>query len=326
MCELTVREAVRQALAEELRRDEKVFLLGEDIGKYGGSFGVTQGLYEEFGPERVMDAPIVENGFSNLAVGAALAGYRPVVEYMFSDFVTVAMDAIANQAAKLRFMLGGQVEVPVVFRAPAGSGTGAAAQHSQSLEAWFCHLPGLYVLAPSQPRDAKGLLKAAIRCNSPVLFLEHKLGYDVSGEVPDEEEVLPIGRAEVKRPGKDLTLISYSHTLIKCLKAAEELAWEGIDAEVLDLRTLSPLDTQAIIASAKKTGRVLVVHEAVERFGVGAEVSALIHESDAFYSLKKPVKRLGGASMPMPFTPALEAQAIPQVENICQCARELVKG
>lgn len=325
MAIITLKQAVSDALAEEMRRDEKVFMIGEDMGVYGGCFGVTKGFLEEFGEDRIIDAPIVENSYTSLAVGAAMAGYRPVVEYMFSDFVTVAMDAIVNQAAKQRFMLGGQVKIPMVIRTPAGSGSGAAAQHSQSLETWFCHVPGLQVIMPSTPYDAKGLLKSAIRNDNPVLFFEHKIGYSVKGEVPEEEYLIPIGKADIKRQGKDLTIISYSYTLHKALKAAEMLEKDGIDAEVLDLRTLSPLDTETIIASVKKTGKVLIVHESVQKHGVGAEVAAVIGDSEAFFHLDRPIRRLGGMFIPIPYSPELEAQAVPQVETIYQAAKDLLK-
>lgn len=325
MSVITFLQAVSGALREEMRHDEKVFLLGEDMGVYGGCFGVTRGFLEEFGPERVMDTPITENSFSNIAVGAAMAGYRPVVEYMFSDFILVAFDAIANQAAKQRFMLGGQVQIPVVFRTPAGSGTGAAAQHSQSLEALLCHIPGLKVVMPSTPYDAKGLLKSAIRDNNPVAFFEHKLGYAVKGEVPDEEYLIPLGKADIKRRGSDITIISYSYTIHKCLEAANMLEKDGIDAEVLDLRTLCPLDRETIIESAKKTGRVLITHEAVQKFGVGAEVASIIADSEAFFYLDRPIRRLGGEDIPIPYTPELERLAVPQADTIYAAAKELMR-
>lgn len=325
MAEITVRQAIADALAEEMRRDSRVFLIGEDLGCYGGCFGVTCGFLEMFGADRVVETPITENAFTAMAVGAAMAGYRPVVEFMFSDFVTVAMDAIVNQAAKQRFMTGGQVKVPMVMRAPAGSGTGAAAQHSQSPESWFCNVPGLKVVTPSTPYDAKGLLKSAIRNDDPVIFFEHKLGYSVTGEVPGGEILVPMGRADIKRPGRDVSIISYSYTLIRALEAAAMLEKDGIDAEVVDLRTLSPLDTETIIASAKKTGRVLIAHESVQDYGAGAEVAAVIAGSDAFFSLNKPVGRLGGLFMPMPFSPGLEAQAVPQAGDIYLRAKELLK-
>lgn len=325
MSRITYAQAVTEALREEMRRDGRVFLIGEDLGVYGGAFDVTRGLLDEFGEERVIDTPISEGGFTGVAGGAAMAGHRPVVEIMFSDFMTCAMDLICNQAAKQRFMLGGQVSVPMVLRTPFGSGTGAAAQHSQSLEAWFCHVPGLKVIAPSTPYDAKGLLKAAIRDNDPVIFFEHKLLYRREGEVPGDEYVLPIGKADVKRQGQDLTIVSYSLTAQKALEAAEILQREGIDAEVLDLRTLYPLDREAVIGSVKKTGRVLITHEGVQKFGVGAEISAVIAESDAFHSLKAPIRRLGGEDIPVPFARELEAMVVPQVETICAQARELLK-
>jgi pyruvate dehydrogenase E1 component beta subunit len=324
MSNITYQQAVADALKEEMRRDDKVFLLGEDMGVYGGCFGVTRGFLDEFGEDRIMDTPISEGGFTGMAVGAAMAGYRPVVEYMFSDFVTCAMDLITNQAAKARFMLGGQVSVPLVIRTPAGSGTGAAAQHSQSLEAWFCHVPGLKVVMPSTPRDAKGLLKSAIREDNAILFYEHKLLYQTKGEAPDEEYLLPIGEARVMREGKDVTIISYSLTALKALKAAEMLEKEGIDAEVLDLRTVSPLDQDRIIASAKKTGRVLVTHESVEKFGVGAEVASVINDSEAFFYLDRPVKRFGGEDIPIPYSPQLEVQVAPQAETIYERVKQLL--
>lgn len=325
MGEITFKQAISDALREEMRRDEKVFLIGEDMGVYGGCFGVTKGFLDEFGEDRIIDAPIAENAYTSMAVGAAMAGYRPVVEYMFSDFVAVAMDSIVNQAAKQRFMLGGQVKIPMVMRTPAGSGSGAAAQHSQSLETWFCHVPGLKVVVPATPYDAKGLLKAAIRDDNPVLFFEHKIGYSVKGEVPEEEYLLPIGKADIKRRGKDLTIISYSYTLHKALKAAEMLEKDGIDAEVLDLRTLSPLDHEAIIASVKKTGRVLIAHESVQNYGAGAEVAAVISDSEAFFYLDRPIKRFGGQFIPIPYSPQLEAEAVPQPDTIYQCAKVMLK-
>lgn len=324
MSVITYKQAVSDALAEEMRRDEKVFMMGEELGPYNGCFGVTKGFLEEFGPDRIMDTPISEGAFTGMAVGAAMMGYRPIVEYMFSDFVTCAMDLIANQAAKQHFMLGGQVKVPMVMRTPAGSGTGAAAQHSQSLEAWFAHVPGLKVIMPSTPYDAKGLLKAAIRDDNPILFYEHKIGYSVKGEVPEEEYLIEIGKADTKREGKDLTIISYSYTLQKCLQAAAELEKEGIDAQVVDLRTIYPLDAEHIIQSVKKTGKALIVHESVQKFGVGAEVAAVIADSEAFFYLDRPIKRFGGLDVPIPYSPELEAQVVPQVDTIVKAAKELL--
>ncbi len=325
MSQITFLQAVSDAIREEMRENDKVFMIGEDMGVYGGCFGVTRGFLDEFGPERIIDTPISENGFTNMAIGAAMAGYRPIVEYMFSDFIAVAFDAIVNQGAKQRFMLGGQVKIPVVFRTPAGSGTGAAAQHSQSLEALVCHIPGLKVIMPSTPYDAKGLLKSAIRDDNPVLFFEHKLGYAVKGEVPDESYTLPIGKADIKREGKDITIISYSYTIHKCIEAAKLLEKDGIDAEVLDLRTLSPLDSKTIIESVKKTGRVLITHESVQKFGVGAEVASVIADSEAFFYLDRPIRRFGGEDIPIPYQPQLEKLVVPQVDSIYDAAKQLLK-
>ncbi len=264
MRELTTAQAIREALAEEMRRDPRVFLLGEDIGIYGGAFGVTNGLLEEFGPERVRDTPIAESAVVGCAIGASLLGMRPVVEIQFSDFITNAMDAIVNQAAKIRYMFGGKARVPIVVRTPGGAGTGAAAQHSQSLEAWTAHVPGLKVVMPSDPAEAKGLLKAAIRDDNPVIFYEHKLLYRVKGPVPEEDYTIPIGKARVVRPGRDVTVIATSYQVQRALQAAELLAAEGVDVEIIDPRTLLPLDRDTIVESVAKTGRVVITHEAVE--------------------------------------------------------------
>ena len=307
MSKISYKQAVSDALREEMLRDDKVFIMGEDIAVYGGSYGITAGFLEEFGEQRVIDTPIAESGFTNMAVGAALCGYRPIVEYMFADFVSVCIDAIVNQAAKTHFMTGGQFSAPIVMRTPCCGGTGAAAQHSQAFEAWFAHTPGLKVILPSNPYDAKGLLKAAIRDDNPVIFYEHKLLYENEGEVPDGDYIVEIGKANVVREGTDVTLISYSLTLLQCLKAAEELAKLGISA------------------AAKKTGRVLIVHEAVTYFGVGAEVASAICESDALFSLKAPVRRLGSAYMPVPFSKPIEQQALPQIDDIVREAVRLYK-
>ncbi|MGE5494255.1 MAG: alpha-ketoacid dehydrogenase subunit beta [Burkholderiales bacterium] len=321
---ITYAKAVNEAMCEEMRRDPDVFLLGEDVGVYGGSFGVSAGMIDEFGPERVMDTPISEAAIAGAAVGAAAAGMRPIFEIMFSDFVTITMDQIVNQAAKLRFMTGGQAEVPLVLRTAGGCGTGAAAQHSQSLESWFCHVPGLKVIAPSTPYDAKGLLKAAIRDNNPVIFFEHKLLYKQSGEVPEEDYVLPIGKADVKRQGKDVTIITYSRMVNVCLEAAEKLSRQGVSAEVVDLRTLKPLDSEAIISSVKKTGRALIVHEACKTGGLGGEIAAILSD-EAFSYLKAPVKRLCGLDMPVPFSKELEKNAVPTVEAVRKAVMEIIK-
>ena len=321
---MNMRSAINEALAGEMARDERVFIMGEDVGKYGGGFGATQGLEERFGSDRVMDMPISEGAFTNMAVGAAMAGERPVVEFMFSDFVSEAMDGIVNQAAKMRFMTGGQASVPLVLRGACGCGTGAAAQHSQSLEAWFAHIPGLKVVMPSTPRDAAGLLRSAIRDDGPVVFLEHKLCYKLEGEVEDGDFTIPLGRADVKRRGSDLTIITYSYAAYKAMTAARKLASDGIDAEVIDLMTISPIDRETIERSVMKTGRAIIVHDAVESFGVGAEVSSILNEGRAFYALKKPVVRLGGAYMPVPFAKEIEREVTPDVDDICREARRLV--
>ncbi|HEY8679231.1 MAG TPA: alpha-ketoacid dehydrogenase subunit beta [Candidatus Dormibacteraeota bacterium] len=324
MSELSYKDALKAALSEEMRRDERVFLLGEDIGVYGGAFGVTDGLLREFGEDRVRDTPISEAAIAGAATGAALGGFRPVAEFQFFDFILIAMDQIINQAAKIRYMFGGNVSVPVVFRGPAGAGTGAAAQHSQSLEAIFAHIPGLKVIAPSTPRDAKGLLTAAIRDDNPVIFVEHKLLYKQKGEVPDGQFVLPIGVSEVKRQGKDVTVVATSIMVPRALAAANRLAVEGIEVEVIDPRTLSPLDMAPIEASIRKTGRVLVVHEAVKSGGIGAEIAARIAEGPAFDYLDSQVGRLGGAFTPVPYSDALERCAIPQEEDIVVAVKNLL--
>lgn len=325
MQEMTFAEAIRQTLREEMQRDERVFLMGEDIGIYGGAFGVTRGLVEEFGEKRVRDTPISEAAIAGCAIGAALTGSRPVAEFQFSDFMAIAMDQIVNQGAKIRFMFGGKAEVPVVFRAPLGSGTGAAAQHSQSLEAWFAHVPGLKVVLPSTPADAKGLLNAAIRDPNPVIFLEHKVLYRQKGLVPLGDWQIPLGQADVKRSGKDLTIVALSIMVPRALAAAERLAQEGIEAEVVDPRTLRPLDEETLVASVAKTGRALIVHEAVLTGGFGGEIAARLAASRAFYYLDAPIMRLGGAEVPIPYHPVLEKRATPQEEDIYQAARTLVR-
>lgn len=321
--EITYAEAIREALREEMRKDPSVFLIGEDIGVYGGAFGVTQGLLEEFGEERVIDTPISEAAIAGAAIGAALLGMRPVAEIMFFDFMTLCADQIVNQAAKIRFMFGGKAKVAIVVRSPAGSGTGAAGHHSGSLESWFTHVPGLKVVAPATPYDAKGLLKSAIRDDNPVIFVEHKLLYRVKGPVPEEEYVIPLGVGEVKRRGRDLTIVTYSLMVRRSLEAAEILSREGIDVEVVDVRTLRPLDEEVILESVRKTHRALVVYEP-PRFGAfGAEISALITEK-AFDDLDAPVMRLGGLEMPPPYNPHLERRIAPQVEDIVAACGELV--
>lgn len=325
MREITYAEAIREAMCEEMRRDDSVYFMGEDIGTYCGAFGVSKGMLEEFGPERVRDTPISETAYVGAGVGSAITGMRPIVELMFSDFVAVCYDQIINQAAKMHFMFAGKVSVPMVIRTAAGGGTGAAAQHSQSLEQMYCHIPGLKVVAPSTPYDAKGLLKTSIRDNNCVIFLEQKKLYRTKGEVPEEEYSIPLGLADVKRAGTDLSFITYGRCVQMCLEVAGKLAEEGIQAEVLDLRSLSPLDTDAIVKTAKKTGHVVIVHESVEFAGFGGEVASTITDSDAFYYLDAPVKRVGALFCPIPFNPMLESEVLPNVGRIEAAAREVLR-
>lgn len=324
MKEITYKDAVREAMVEEMRRDEDIIFLGEDIGVYGGAFGVSVGMVEEFGEERVRDTPISEAAIAGCAVGAAATGLRPIMEIMFSDFITIAMDAIVNQAAKMRYMFGGKAQVPMVVRTPGGSGTGAAAQHSQSLEAWMCHVPGLKVVAPSTPADAKGLLKAAIRDNNPVIFYENKLLYKTKGLVPEEDYIIELGKADIKREGSDVTVITYGRMLERCQEAAEVLAKENIDVEIIDLRTLYPMDKETIIKSVCKTGRALIVHEAAKTGGLGGEIAATIAESEAFDYLDAPIKRLAGKDVPIPYNPELEKAVVPRTDEIEDAIRSLI--
>ncbi|MFJ5963716.1 MULTISPECIES: alpha-ketoacid dehydrogenase subunit beta [unclassified Bacillus (in: firmicutes)] len=326
MREMSYLEAVREAMSQEMRQNQDVFILGEDIGVYGGAFGVTRGMIEEFGPERVRNTPISEAAIAGGAVGAALTGMRPILELQFSDFITIAMDQLVNQAAKTRYMFGGKGKVPLVVRTPAGSGTGAAAQHSQSLEAWMAHIPGLKVVQPSTAYDAKGLLKAAIDDDNPVIFYEHKLLYKTVGEVPEEPYSIPLGKADVKRSGKDVTIVATAIMVHKALEAAKALEAEGIDVEIIDPRTLVPLDEETIVESVKKTGKCIVVHEAVKRGGYGGEIASMIAESEAFDYLDAPIKRLGGLAVPIPYNPTLEKAVIPQVPDIIEAAKELVRS
>lgn len=324
MREITYLEAVREALTQEMERDERVFIIGEDVGVYGGAFGVTLGMVEKFGEERVIDTPISELGIAGAITGAALHGMRPVGEIMFMDFTTLATEQLVNQAAKIRFMFGGNATVPFVLRTPAGSGTGAAAQHSQSLENWFVHVPGLKVVMPSTAYDVKGLLISSIRDNNPVIFVEHKLLYKTKGVVPEEPYTIHLSTAEVKREGKDLTIVAYSIMIHRSLEAAEQLSEEGIEVEVVDPRTLNPLDKETIIQSVMKTGKVLVVHESCKTGGYGGELVAVIAESEAFDFLDAPIKRLAGRDIPIPYNRNLEYHTVPQVEDIVEAARELV--
>ena len=323
--ELTYAEAIREALAIAMEADPRVFTFGEDIGTYGGAFGVTGDLVHRFGQDRVMDTPISELGMAGVAVGAALTGMKPVLEFQFSDFSLLASEQIVNQAAKIRFMFGGKANVPLVIRMPAGSGTGAAAQHCQSIEAMFAHVPGLIVLQPSTPHDAKGMLLAALDNPNPVLIFEHKLLYKVKGPVPEGEYRVPIGEAAIRREGKDISIITTSIMSIRAQAAAEKLAQEGIDAEVIDLRTIRPMDVPAIVKSVKKTSRALIVYEGVKTLGVGAEVAAAIAESEAFDYLDAPIARLGGKEVPLPYNPVLEKAAVPQEDDIFHAAMKLVR-
>ena len=324
--ELSFAQAIQEALAIAMKADDRVFLMGEDIGVYGGAFQVTGDLSERFGVARVMDTPISELGGAGVAVGAALTGSRPVFEFQFSDFSALAMEQIVNQAAKLRYMLGGAVSVPVVFRLPTGSGTGAAAQHSQSLEAWFAHVPGLKVVEPTTPHDVKGMLLAAIADPDPVLFFEHKLLYKTKGPVPEGHYTVPLDKAEVRRAGRDVTIVTVGIMAPRAMEAAAELAKSGIEAEVIDPRSLRPLDMPAIIASVRKTTRLICVYEGVKTLGIGAEISAAIAESEAFAYLDAPIVRLGGAESPIPYSPVLEKAAVPQIADIVAAAMRLVQG
>jgi pyruvate dehydrogenase E1 component beta subunit len=326
MRELTYAEALREGLRQAMQADPCVFLIGEDIGVYGGAFGVTAGLIGEFGPERVIDTPISEAGIAGACIGAALTGMRPVGEIQFMDFVTLSMEQLVLQAAKVRFMFGGKASVPMVMRMPGGSGTGAAAQHSESLENWFVHVPGLKVVMPSNAYDAKGLLLASIDDPNPVIFIEHKLLYKAKGDVPEAPYRLPLSKTHVARAGKHVTVVATSIMVSRALQAADELAKEGIELEVIDPRTLKPLDDVPIIESARKTGRVLVVHEACETGGFGGEIVARVAGSEAFDYLEAPIRRLAGLDIPIPYNRDLEYQTVPQVESIIREARKLARN
>jgi pyruvate dehydrogenase E1 component beta subunit len=320
---LTYAQALNEALREEMQADERVFLMGEDIGLHGGIFRVTKDLYNEFGAERVRDTPISEAAFVGLGIGAAMVGMRPVVELLFMDFALVAADQIVNQAAKLRYMAGGAVSVPMVIRAQQGGGRGNGAQHSQSFESWFAQVPGLITVAPSTPADAKGLLKSAIRAGNPVMFIEHKLLYNTKGEVSAGEHIVPIGKANVKRVGRDITIVSYSRTVLLALEAAEQLSQSGIEAEVIDLRTIEPLDMDTILESARGTARLLVVHESHTNCGIGAEIIARVNEQ-APHVLVAPARRLGAKHVPIPVAEALEDAVLPQVADIVRTVEEMM--
>ena len=324
--EMSYSEAIRDAMDIALESDERVVLMGEDIGVYGGAFQVTGDLVHKYGADRVMDTPISELAGAGVAVGAALTGLRPIFEFQFSDFAALAMEQIANQAAKLRYMLGGAVSVPLVMRFPAGSGTGAAAQHSQSLEAWLAHVPGLKVVQPATPFDVKGMLLAALEDPDPVMIFEHKVLYKMKGEVPKGHYTVPLGKAEVRRDGSDVTVVATSVMLHKALTAAEDLVTKGISAEIIDLRSVRPIDRETVLASVRKTGRLVCVYEAVKTLGIGAEISAMVAESDAFDFLDAPILRLGGTENPIPYNPELERASVPQVNGIVAGVQDLVGG
>ncbi len=324
MREITFLEAVREALKQEMELDENVFIMGEDVGAFGGCFGVTAGLFDQFGAERVRDTPISESGIMGAALGAALMGLRPVPELMFIDFTPVCMDYLTNQAPKVRYMCGGQVKkLPLVIRTTSGGWIRAAGQHSQSLEGWFTQVPGLKVVMPGTPADAKGLLTASLRDNNPVLFIEHKVLYGVVGPVPEEQIVIPLGKADVKREGSDITLITYGYMLQKCLAAAEELAGEGINAEVIDLRTLSPMDHEALAKSVHKTHKAVVVQEAYESAGLAGQVIKSLMESSFDY-LDAPVKTVAAYDTVIPFSPPLEDEMLPNEAKIVKAVKEIM--
>ncbi len=315
MREITYGEAAVEAIGEEMEKDDRIFYMGEDVGRFGGPYGTTKGLWEKFGDARVKDTPMSEAAIVGYGLGAAITGMRPIVEIMFVDLLCLAMDQIVNQVAKIHYMFGGKAMVPLLIRVPFGGLRRAAAQHSQHLEAWFLHTPGLKIVVPSTPHDVKGLLKTAIRENNPVMSLEHILLYQIKGDVPEDEYTLPMGRAQVKREGKDVTVISYSLMIHRCLSVAERLHREGIELEIIDLRSLYPLDMETVVASVKKTNRVAVVHQASLRGGVGAEVGMQITEA-AFDYLDAPVKRIAAQDVPVPFSPVLEDFVVPTEERI----------
>jgi len=320
--ELTFAQAIREALAEEMRRDSRVCILGEDVAEAGTPFKVLSGLVEEFGTARVIDTPISEAGFTGVGVGAAMTGMRPVIDIMFGDFLTLTMDQMVNQAAKVHYMSGGKWKVPMVLRTTLGATRRSAAQHSQSLHAWLCHVPGLKVVMPSTPYDAKGLLKAAIRDENPVVFFEDKMMYKLKGPVPSEDYTLPLGVADVKRVGSDITLVATSSMVQVALGAAALLEKAGINAEVVDPRTAWPLDEKSLIESARKTSRVIVVDEGYGRYGVTAELASVVAEG-AFYNLEAPVKRMGAMHVPIPFSPALEDLTVPTEQSLFEAAKSL---
>ena len=323
MTQMTYMEALRDGMRQAMLKDPNVYIAGEDVGAFGGCFGQTGSLFEEFGPKRVIDTPITETAIIGSAVGAASAGLRPIVEIMFFDFMGVCMDEILNQAAKMRYMFGGKAKVPIVIRTPCGAGISAAAQHSQSLEAWFAHIPGMKVVMPATPADAKGLLMSAVADDNPVLYIEHKILLGVKGEVPEGEHYVPIGKATVAREGSDVTIITWSAMVQKALAAAETLDKEGVSAEVLDLRTISPLDKEAILKSVEKTGRAIILHEATLTGGVGGEIAAIIAD-EGFDYLNAPIKRVAAPDCPIPFSPVLEQAWVPNEEKVIAAVKQVV--
>ena len=323
MATLTYRDALNQALREEMQRDPKVFLMGEEVGVYQGAYKLSRGLLEEFGPQRIVDTPIAELGFTGIGVGAAMGGLRPVIEFMTWNFAVLALDQIVNSAAKMLYMSCGQISMPIVFRGPNGAALQLGSQHSQAWESWLAHIPGLKVVAPATPADAKGLLKSAIRDNNPVIVLEGEMLYNIKGEVPDGEHVVPIGKADTKRPGTDVTLVCHSKTLTVALKAAEQLAAQNVSAEVLDLRSLRPLDESAILESVRKTNRAVVVEEGWPHAGIGAQIVDLI-QRDAFDDLDAPVQRVTQADVPMPYNKLLERAAKASPERVVAAARRVL--
>jgi len=323
MARITMREAISQALWEEMERDANVFILGEEVGVWGGTYAVTKGFYDHFGPDRVRDTPIAESAIVGAAIGAALTGLRPVAEIMTINFAFAAMDHIVNEAAKLHYMFGGQMTLPMVIRTVGGGGRQLGATHSQTPDALFAHFPGLKVVAPGTPADAKGLLKAAIRSQDPIFFIEHATLYQTRGEVPEGDYVVPIGKSKVQRPGRDVTIVTYSKMLEVSLKAADQLAREGIEAEVVDLRTLRPLDMEPVLESFKKTNRAVVVEEGWRSYGVGAEVAARIYE-EAFDYVDAPIKRVAQTEVPLPYNRALEQLALPKLEDVVAAVKEVL--
>ena len=320
---ITYREALNQAMRDEMQRDERVFLIGEDVGYYQGAFKVSKGFVETFGPQRVLDTPITEAGFTGLAIGAAMAGLRPIVELMTFNFGILALDQIVNNAAKIRYMSGGQLSIPIVIRGPGSAAHQLAAQHSQSLEAWFCHVPGLKVIAPATPHDAKGLLKSAVRDDNPVIFIEAQLLYGTKGEVEDGEYTIPIGQAEITRPGADVTIVAYSKMQLLAMEAAEVLAQEGIQAEVIDPRTLKPLDSETICTSVRKTGRLVIVEEGWPFAGLGAQIAETVY-ANTFDYLDAPIVRVTGEEVPMPYARPLEDAAIPDRARVITAVKQIL--